>query len=141
MSVVEAVQAKLVASALATELATYDFGDAVEAPAVFTIDPIPEDAELPAIVVTELGGSSDFGTRAKRGAEVDVDVRLWGDKDRSEKALRDLAWRVFLEMHRAHLDVDGFEEVGCFATPPRKLFDPDKFPGYLVSVRARIIER
>ncbi len=138
--IAEAIRDKLIDTlAVTSELATYDFGGDVLGPAVFTIEPIPHDCELPAIVVTEAGGDR-FGTRAKRGAEMDADVNIWGDKSRSQKLLRDLAEVVWTTLDRAHLTVTGYSEVGCYAYPPQKLTDPDGFPGYLIRIMVRILE-
>jgi len=138
--IAEAIRDKLIdTDAVTDELATYDFGDDTPTPAVFTIEPIPHDCDLPAIVVTESGGSR-FGTRAKRGAEAEAEVNVWGDKKRSQKSLRGLAELIWRALDRKHLTVTGYTEIGCYAYPPQKLTDPDGFPGYLIRVMVRILE-
>jgi len=138
--ILKAVRDVIVADAGVTaQLETYDFG-AGDEPAVFTIDPIPADAKLPAVVVTQPSGD-DWGTLDLRGAEVDVDVRVYGDKNRSRKALHDLAWDLWELLNWAELTVPGYERWGCFASgPPGELTDPDGFPGYLVPLTVRILE-
>lgn len=141
---VQAVRDALVAdSGVTGQLSTYVFttGEAAE-PAVFTVDPIPTDASLPALVVTQPGGS-DWGTLDKRGAEVDVHVRGWFDKEhgRSTAAMWQLAWDVRELLDWVTLDIDGYGHWGCFATaPPGAIEDPDGFPGFLVPLMVRILE-
>jgi len=134
--IAKAIHAKLNATASVTsKLATYDFGDGA-VPAIFTVDPIPKDAALPAIVITLVGGIRD-GSRGQKGVDAGVDVRVWGDRKRSTATLRALAWAIWEALERAPLTIDGYEEVGCRADPPQALTDPDGFPGYLVAVRVR----
>ena len=57
-------------SGVTDQLAKYEFATDVESPAVFTFDSfegmIPEDSELPAVIINEVGGIN-FGTRAAKG--------------------------------------------------------------------------
>jgi len=138
--VVKAVREALLSdSAVTASLATYDFGGDAEEPAVFGFQPIPADAQLPAIAI-DLAGGSSWGTRSYRGAELIVDVQVWGEKHSSRAALRDTAWAVWRCLDRTPLVLQGYEDVGVQASPPRPSPDPDGFPGYLVEVRARILE-
>lgn len=138
--VAEALRDLLAATAsVTTGLATYDFGGASPEPAIFTVDPIPHDASLPAVVITEVGGGR-WGTRTKKGADVNCDVRVWGDKDRSRAALRDLAWTIWGALERADLSISGYSEAGCRADAPQELTDPDGFPGFLIPVAVRILQ-
>lgn len=137
--ILEALRDILLADATVTDaLASYDFGDG-DHPAVFTVDPIPQDSSLPAIVLT-LDGGVRWGTRASIGGEADVTVRMYDDKSRSTQALRDLAWAVFEALERCTPTFDGYEEVGVMASPPMAAPDPDGFPGYQVAVLVRFLE-
>ena len=125
-------------SAVAAALAVYNFGSG-DVPAIFTVDPIPEDAELPAVVLTLMSGST-WGTRAKRGAEVAVDLSVYSDKTGSTAALRAAAWAIWERLNRAELTIVGYEEVGVIVTPPVTAPDPDGFPGLRMTATIRIIE-
>ena len=124
-----AIHAKLVAdSGVTDDLSTYDNGEASEVPAIFTRDREPSDAATRFIVIDEVGGSR-FGVRANRGAEVDIDVRIIGTDSRSDKVIRDLAFKVWRLLDRVSLDLssEGYQEIGVMAGPPISLDDPDDF--------------
>lgn len=129
----KALRDLLVADANVTgKIATYEFTTgAAETPAVFTDDVAPGNAEGIFIVVTTLD-SDNFGTRARRGGEVWIDVNLWGDKGRSDLALwqaADAAWKC---LDRAMPVVTGWNMMRVVATPPQRITDVDGFPGYLL---------
>lgn len=119
---------------ITAQLATYDFGGLIETPAVFTTDPIPADAALPAIVITEIGGDSDFGSRSHRGGHFRCDVRVYDNKGRSRQAARILALDLWRLLNRAHPDIECSTEVGCYADPPAEITDAEGFPGFVVPV-------
>jgi len=125
---------------ITAQLATYDFGGPAVTPAVFTTDPIPVDAELPAIVITEIGGDNDFGSRSHKGAHVRCDVRVYDDKDRSRQAVRILAWALWRLLHRAHLDIECMSDIGCYADPPAEITDAEGFPGFVIPVLIWILD-
>lgn len=120
-------------------LATYDFGGASEQAAIFDSQPIPVDAELPAVSI-EIADGSPWGTRGFRGAECWIDVQIWGEKTASRAALRAAAWDIWRCLDRAEPALTGYQEVGLIARPPRVSPDPDGFPGYLIEARIRILE-
>lgn len=126
--------------AVTTACARYRFetGES-EAAAIFTRDPAPEDCGQPCIVITEDGGET-WGTRTKKGGNAQADIRIFGDKQSSHNTIRALAWAVWLTVNRAHLDVAGFEEAGCFASLPQQSTDQDGYPFFRVPVRVRILE-
>ena len=136
--IIKAIYDLLIATpAITALLPTYNFGE-VKA-AIFTIDPVPKDASLPAIVISQSGGIR-WGTRAKKGGEADVTITIWDDKKRTWKALREIAWLVWITCERASLTIDGYEEVGCLANLPRQLVDTDGFPGYIIDLMVRFIQ-
>lgn len=141
MAVAQAVlQCLLGDSTLRSKYATYNFGNTTPDPAIFTTDPIPEDAGSPCAVITEEGGNSSFGTRERRGAEVEIQIRIFGDKDREHDTIRDVAWSTWRRIHRARLSIDGFAELGCIAEVPRQSRDDDGYPEFSIDVRVRILE-
>jgi hypothetical protein len=137
MPAVKAIVAALVSNADVTaELATYDFGSGA-APAIFAVDPAPEDAAGTLVVVSQVGGAWDVRARdrSQRATEVLVDVKIWGDKDDSDKALRELAWEAWRGLDRlARSTFDGWEVFNFRCSAPVRLSDPDGFPGYVVQV-------
>ena len=131
-----ALQQLLAADATVTaHLATYDFGSGAE-PAVCTCDPAPADCANPCVVVTQVIGSP-WGTREAEGGEIDCDVRVWGDKDRSDAALVAAAEAIWRSVNRGAPARGGWEFGTCVADPPGRMTDTDGFPGYLIRVRIR----
>ncbi len=138
--ILDAIQTLLVNdTTLTDQLAVYDFGDGNK-PAIFTVDPMPTDANHPAVIITTVGGTSDFGTRAKKGGETRADVRVYNDKGYSRSTLDSIAWRLWDLLERGTLDIDGYEEVGVSCSPPIIAPDPDGFPGYRLECTIRILE-
>lgn len=138
--ILNAVETMLAAdTTLTSQLATYDFGDGAE-PAIFTVDPMPTDANHPAVIITQAGGTSDFGIRSDKGGEIRVDVRVYNDKGYSRSTLDSIAWRLWDLLERGTLDIDGYEEVGVSCSPPITAPDPDGFPGYRLECIVRILE-
>lgn len=130
---------------ITTRLATYRFGDGdgETLPAIFTTSGIPNDAAYPAILITHVGGVP-FGTRGARGADFNVDITIYDDRDMSGAALDELAMQIWKRCDRADLSTylagTGYEDCGCLADPPANHGDADSFPGYLIRVRAQVLE-
>lgn len=139
---VKQVRSKLLAvSAITDGLSTYDFGeDEGVLPAIFGQQPAPEDAELPHMVV-ELASGVLFETRGHSGADMIVDVQVWGEKNHSRAALRDIVWEVFEALHHAELSLTGWDNAGVRARPPRTSPDPQGFPGYICEVYVRLLKQ
>lgn len=128
-------------SGVTDQLAKYEFDTGVETPAVFTFDQedgvIPEDSELPAVIIHEVGGVN-FGTRGAKGFNTTARVRVYGNRDRG--SVLKIAHDLFFLLDRAALVSSGLDIYGVFAEPPQILDDPDGFPGYLVNVSAFVSE-
>lgn len=137
---VEAIRDILTADADVTGgLATYQFTSGVDAAAIFTIDPIPENAELPAIVVTTPSAGT-YNTCDRHGVELDIDVRIFGNRqNQSIASLHTTAWAIYDALSLPSLSVAGYDDYGVIASPPTRISDPDGFPGYLVSAQLRAI--
>lgn len=110
-------------------------------PAVFTADPVPEDADLPYVVtagtVGDLGGA--FDTKNAGGREILKDVRCYAEDTGSASLVESIKERVRVLFHRHALAVTGFttaiaEVVGI--TP----VDEDGVYGRVVSVRLSLTE-
>lgn len=136
-AIVAAVNA---ATTITQDLATYDFGSGA-APAVFAVDPAPENALGPLVVVSQVGGSWDIMARDRSASatEVLVDVKVWGDKDDSDKTLRAIAWEAWRALDRLTPVIeDGWETFNFRCAAPVRLADPDGFPGYTIQVTATV---
>jgi hypothetical protein len=127
------------AAAIVAKLAT--FGGA---PAIFT-GGLPDDCPLPAIVITDAGGSpgGDGETRDKAGCVCNANIQVFGDKSYSTKALRDIARLVWTLVHRNDLAaqlaaVNWVNAGGVYANPPASTRDDLGFPGYMIQVKATL---
>jgi hypothetical protein len=116
------------------QLATYN-----ELPAVFTSRIIPENCKYPAVHITQVS-SAPWGCRDKRGSEIMVDVDVYDDKDRSDKALNELAHDIWELLNRVTLAPSGYDPVLCEADAPLQLADDEGFPGYVIRCRIVVLE-
>ena len=105
--------------------------------------PDGEDAAFPAIVIAQTGGA-DFGCRVKKGAEVSIDVQVFGDKATSLATVRGIAKNIWDYFNRAEigafLTAAGFEDWGVTARPPQNTQDGLGFPGFTIQVTARVLK-
>lgn len=141
IGIVEAVRDLIAADAtIRARLATYEFTTDVSTVAVFTTDVMPEDAELPAVIINRSGGA-DFGTRGHEGEDAFVSVRIYANRDRRTDTIRKTAELLKKLLNRAELTVtDGYRAFRCIADPPISAADPDGFPGYLITVRVLLLD-
>ena len=115
---------------LASLLATYRGG-----PAVFTIDPAPEDAELPYIVTAGEVTQTPADTKTGRGRQVWRDVRCYAPADGSAVTVEAMAERVRTLLHRSSaLDIDGFRVTVAECSGPVAADELDAY-GRIVTVR------
>ncbi len=133
----EAICNLVTASALNTEFAVYEDGRAI-----FSQWIKPSEAQLPAMIVTDSGGSTAGfgGTRATKGVEAQARIRIFGNRT-TDSDLDDLARKVFWLVSRSDLTLSGGDgSFGVFADAPQRIDDEDDFPGYLIQVRAFVME-
>ena len=122
-------------------LNTYEFTTGIASPAIFTIDVIPEDCGLPAIIIDEQGGPTE-GTRAYKGASVSCRIRIYDNKGRSQGVVRAIATDLWMLINRCDLTLTGdYYAAFTIANAPAKIDDPDGFPGFLIDVTVNILER
>jgi hypothetical protein len=108
----KAIHSKLSADATLTAmLSTYE-GE----PAIFTVDPAPEGAEMPFIVVSPIIDGAPFDTKTSRGRSVRVDVRCYAEATGSSSDIEAISERVRSVLHRVELTIDGhaWEWSSCF---------------------------
>lgn len=111
------------------------------APAVFTNDPAPPDAELPYIVTAGEFAVAPFDTKTLYGREVYRDIRCYAKELGSAEQIEDIAERVRALFHRYELPVSGFSTMLCDVSGPTVAPDDDEtVTGRIVSVRLVIQE-
>ena len=109
-------------------------------PAIFTFDQgvAPSDATVPHISIMEVGGG-EFGTRGSQGAEVLIQIDIWGSNELRE-SIRSLAWRVKEVVDRGCITPVGYTSLMLVADPPQRNDDRDGFPGYRVIARTKVLK-
>ena len=127
MSLTVAIQSRLAGDALlAADLSTYR-----GVPAVFTQDPVPEDAELPYVVTCGEVGQSAFDTKTSRGRDAVRDVRCYANATGSVVLIERIAERVRELLHRHQLA----GAIYTTASGPTVLPTDSTVYGRLVSLR------
>jgi hypothetical protein len=121
-------------SAVTALLSTYS-----GAAAIFTCREIPPKCTYPAIILHQPGGSP-FDTREFTGGDITIDVSVFDDKTDSDKAVSELAYKVWNALNRCKPVISGYAVHGVVATPPREVNDSDSFPGYIISVKCTILK-
>ena len=140
MSVIKGVYEHLNADVSVTStLASYDFGSGSQ-PAIFTVNPPPQDAPTPLVLIVQTSAALSGRDRTTRGGEIGLDVTIWGDRGESEASINDAAMVVWRSLDRATISVSGYEVPMCLADPPVVSPDPDGFPGYRIAIRILIRE-
>ena len=80
-------------------------------PAIFTIDPVPSDAELPYIIVTGAVSQTPFDTKSTLGRQIWVDIRCYTKATGSVEAVDTIAERVRDLLHRVLITGTGFTTI------------------------------
>lgn len=143
MNLKEAVRTLLINTGAVTGagfLSQYDFGSGNDY-AIFTRGAAPEDAATGYMTITQNGGSSQYGTRGKRGGEASLTIMVVGPNTPSGAELESFAWKVWETLHRGSLTIDGYGEHGMYADLPQELTTDDVFPGYIINVRVLVLEQ
>lgn len=108
----KAIADQLIADAtLEALLSTYE-----SEPAIFTVDPAPEGAEKPYIVIGPIIDGAPFDTKTSRGRSVRVDVRCYAEATGSSDDIEAISERVRAVLHRVELTIDdhAWEWSSCF---------------------------
>jgi hypothetical protein len=88
-------------STLTALLATYE-----SEPAIFTVDPAPEGAAFPYIVISPILDQAPFDTKNSLGRSLRVDVRCYADATGSAATIESISERVRTVLHRGELTID-----------------------------------
>lgn len=130
MNLTEALYDVLAGDAtLGTLLSTHE-----GSPAVFTMDPAPEGAELPFVVSAGHVADVAFDTKTTLGRQVWRDVRCYADADGSALTVEAIAERVRELLHRQTISVTGFEMVVAACAGPVSADESDAY-GRIVTIR------
>jgi len=114
---------------LASMLATYN-----GAPAVFTVVPVPGDAQLPYIVTAGDAVRRPYEAKNRPGWEIWRDVRCYADTNGSAVQVEAIAERVVALLHRVPLEIEGFGVLVGDCTGPISA-DEETAYGRVVTVR------
>ena len=133
MNLSEAVYERMATDALLTSLvASYNGG-----PAIFTAQPVPDDAQLPFVVsVGQVSGSVDVPETSKQrtGTRIVRDVRIYARADGSYERIEAIAERVWELFERQMLTVTGWQSVRTRADRPVVIDNDGHIYGVVVSV-------
>ena len=109
---IQAIADKLIAdSTLTTMLSSYK-----GQPAIFSVDPVPEGAELPYIIVGPIVDNSPKDTKNSQGRTVRIDVRCYAEETGSSALIESIGERIRTLLHRVSLTISEFQWIGsdCF---------------------------
>lgn len=109
------------------------------APAIFTTDPAPGDAEMPYIVTAGEFSQEPFDTKQTRGRELRRDVRCYDDADGSAVTVEAIAERVRALLHRQVIVIPEFVWILGDCTGPVAADEEDAY-GRIVTVRMIVEE-
>jgi len=109
-------------------LALYD-----DAPAIFTIDPVPENADLPYIVIPGAVTQIPNDTKLSRGRSAIQDLRCYAAASGSSIEIDAIAERSRELLHRKALAIDGFSWLLSDVAGPIVANEPDIY-GRILSV-------
>jgi len=128
----KAVFDRLAGDTTLTDLLTTYFGQ----PAIFTVIPIPENAELPYIVTEGNISEIPFDTKVSAGREVFRDVRCYTEATGSSVEVELIAERVRTLFHQHALAIEGFENAFlCHANSIMVAPGEDGAYGRIVTIR------
>lgn len=116
-------------------LATY-----AGAAAVFTVDPVPDDARMPYVVIPPALATAPRDTKTTRGREVIHAIRCYTPATGSTKAVDAIAERVRALLHRQPLTVAGFGVYIADATGPSTGPEEKDAYGRIVTIRLTMQE-
>lgn len=104
-------------------------------PAVFTVIPIPDDAELPYIVTEGEVAVTPFDTKTSNGRELIRDIRCYAPAEGSASKIETIAERVRTLFHNHALSINGFDNAMlCEASGPVNVPEENVY-GRIVTIR------
>lgn len=122
---------------LTSLITTYEGG-----PAIFTVDPIPTDAEFPFVVANEDIAFPNFDTKTKQGFDLTRNVKVFTLANGSRKLLGQIADRLQFLFHKQEdlIQVDGFKVIIANMRGPRITPTDERVYGVELELRLVIQE-
>ncbi len=109
-------------------------------PAIFTIDPAPEDAELPFIVISGLVSDSPYDTKLEVGRDITRDIRCYTPASGSIALLEEISEEVRRLFHRQKLQIEGYSNIITSCTGQAIATEYGDAYGHIITVRIIIQE-
>jgi len=103
-------------------------------PAIFTVEPIPTDVNLPYIIVSQVSEVPN-DTKTSDGRELLVDIRIYTQRDGNLNTLETLTEEVYQEFHNEVVAVDNFQNY-LLRVVDIVNSDEEEVYGRIVSIRA-----
>ena len=127
---------RLIALGVASSISTYR-----TQPAIFTRNPVPEDAQFIYIVVRDsVSDEPGLGeTKTTTGRVVLHDIGVFGDEDGDPEAVENLAAQIRDGIHRNPVTVSGYGNLIAACSGPIVAPTEDQVYGRIVQVRLELI--
>lgn len=109
-------------------------------PAIFTVDPAPEDADFPYIVSAGSPVQTPYDTKLTRGRQIWRDVRCYAEKSGSAVGVEAIAERVRDLLHRQSLETAEIETIWAECEGPTVADDGESY-GRIVTLKITILEK
>ena len=126
-----AIHARLKADATLVGL----LGEYQGEPAIFTFSPVPEDAEVPYVVVGASVADVPFDAKDMRGREITRDLLVVSEEVGDSGDVDDIAERVRTLLHRVPLVVAGWGTVLTQVAGPVEVPSDERLYGRLLTLR------
>ena len=108
-------------------------------PAIFTVDPAPEDAEFPYILTAGETVQTPWDTKQTRGRQIWRDIRIYSEMDGSAVTVETIAERVRELLHRTKITGTNFSSVWTECEGPTKADDGASY-GRIITIKITIEE-
>jgi len=103
-------------------------------PAIFTVEPIPTDVNLPYIIVSQVSEVPN-DTKTHDGRELLIDIRIYTQKNGNVNVIENLVEEVYQEFHNEIVVVDNFQNY-LLRVVDIVNSDEEEVYGRIVSIRA-----
>lgn len=108
-------------------------------PAIFTVDPAPEDAEYPYIVTAGSPVQVPYDTKTSTGRQIWRDVRCYDAKSGSAETVEGIAERVRALLHRQELSSLNFVTIWAECEGPTVADDGESY-GRIVTLKFTVVD-